>query len=269
MDLLQAIILGILQAATEFLPVSSSGHLVLVPWLLGWPEPGLMFDTVVHWGTLLAVVVYFRRDLWRLGRAWLRGFLHWDWSDLDARLVWLLLLATVPAVIFGYALESVFESLFGKPEWVSIFLLVTAGMLALAEWRGRRTRVTGDLGWKDALVIGLAQAVAIAPGISRSGATISAGMLRGLKRPDAARFSFLLSIPIVLGAGLLPLLGLDSAADLQALLPALLAGFAVSAAVGYLVIGFLLRYLEHGTLYIFSLYCTWVGLSCLIVSWLR
>lgn len=269
MNLLQAIILGLIQGLTEFIPVSSSGHLVLVPWLLKWSQPSVLFDTVLHWGTLMAVVVYFWRDWWRLITAWLRGLIHWDWHERDARLAWLLILGTVPAVVIGYLLQAWFESLFGKPVWVAVFLLVTAGFLALAEWLGRRVRTMEQQRWSDALVIGLAQAAAIAPGISRSGATMATGLLRGMKRTDAARFSFLLSAPIILGAGLVPLFDVLSApqSGVQAL--SLVAGFLVAALTGYLCIGGLLRYLQKGSLYLFSLYCTWAGLSSLIVFWLR
>ena len=122
MDILQAIVLGILQGATEFIPISSSGHLVLVPWLLRWPEPGLLFDTMVHWGTLLAVVAYFWRDWWLLITAGLRGLLRRDWSDPRSRLLWLLVLGSIPAAILGLLLEDFFESLFSEPAWVAFFL---------------------------------------------------------------------------------------------------------------------------------------------------
>jgi len=269
MDILQAIILGILQGATEFVPVSSSGHLVLVPWLLGWGEPGLVFDTVVHWGTLLAVVVYFWRDWWALLTAWLRGWARRDWSEPAARLAWLLIVGTIPAAVLGYLLESFFESLFGEPAWVSFFLLVTAGLLALAERLGSRRRRLEELGWLDALLVGLGQAAAIAPGISRSGATMSAGLFRGLERPAAARFSFLLATPVILGAGLLQMVDLLGAPDPLAQAPALVVGFVAAAASGYLCIWGLLRYLQRGRLYPFAIYCAAFGLLGLAVAWLR
>jgi len=182
MNLFQAIVLGIVQGVTEFIPVSSSAHLVLVPWLLGWESPGLVFDTVVHWGTLVAVAVvgYFWRDWVELIAAWLRGLVRWDWHEPQARLMWLIILGTLPAVVIGFALEDLFESLFGRPVWVIAFLFVTAGLLAVSERLSERTRRLGDLRWGDALAIGLGQAAAIAPGISRSGATISVGLFRGL-----------------------------------------------------------------------------------------
>ena len=269
MSLLRAIILGIIQGATEFVPVSSSGHLVLVPWLLGWDEPGLMFDTVLHLGTLLAVLAYFWRDWWRLITAWLRGLARWRWDDPHARLAWLLILGTVPAAVLGFLLEDFFESLFGQPAWVAVFLLVTAGLLALSEWLGRRQRKMEDLGWLDALVIGLGQAMAIAPGISRSGATMAAGLGRGLERPAAARFSFLLATPVILGAGAFQLLDLFALPDPTAQVPALLVGFLAAAISGYLCIWGLLRYLQRGKLYPFAIYCALAGSAALAVALLR
>jgi len=269
MNLLQAILLGLLQGATEFVPVSSSGHLVLVPWLLGWDPPGLVFDTAVHWGTLVAVVAFFWRDWWTLIRAWLQGLLRWDWSDPKARLMWLLVAGTIPAAALGYALEDAFEALFGEPLWVSLFLLVTAAVLVLSERLGRGDRALNSLRWTDALAIGIGQAIAIAPGISRSGATISAGLLRGLQRAEAAKFSFLLATPIILGAGLLQLVGLFSAPAPEAQVPALLAGFLAALLSGYFCVGFLLRYLQRGSLYPFAFYCTWLGVSSLLVALLR
>jgi len=269
MDIIQAIILGLLQGATEFIPVSSSGHLVLVPWLLGWGAPGLVFDTVVHWGTMVAVLIYFWRDWLVLIGAWLRGLARWDWREPDARLMWLLIVGSVPAAVFGFLLEDFFESLFGKPAWVAVFLMVTAAVLTLSERLGDRSRQMPDLRWTDALWIGLAQASAIAPGISRSGATIATGLLRGLERPAAARFSFLLATPIIFGAGLFKLMDLGSMADATAQIPILVAGFVAAAAGGYLCIWALLRYLQRGRLYPFAIYCALAGVFSLVVIWVR
>ena len=271
MSVIQAIILGFVQGATEFVPVSSSGHLVLVPWLLGWPAPGLVFDTMVHWGTLVAIVAYFWRDWWAVISAWVQGLVHRDWSDPNARLGWLLVIGSIPAAVLGFLLEDWFESLFGEPAWVSFFLLVTAAILAVSEWlsRSKRTRRVADLRWTDALIIGVGQAVAIAPGISRSGATMSAGLLLGLDRPAAARFSFMLAAPAILGAGLLQLVKLSSTPDPLAQFPVLAAGFLAALITGYAAIWGLLRYLQRRKLTLFAIYCVWVGISCLIVAWLR
>lgn len=269
MDIIQALVLGVIQGATEFIPVSSSGHLVLAPWLLNWDSPGLVFDTVAHWGTLVAVLVYFRNDWWRLVSAWFGSLAGRRRGDPEARLAWLLVAGTIPAAVIGFALEDWFESLFSSPAWVSFFLLVTAVLLAVCERLGKRTRHVDDLRVSDALLIGLMQAAAIAPGISRSGATMSQGMLVGLERPAAARFSFLLATPIILGAGVFKLLDLARMPNALAHVPPLVAGFIAAAATGYVCIWGLLRYLQRGTLYSFAAYCGLVGASCLVVAWLR
>jgi len=248
---------------------------VLVPWLLGWPSPSLAFDTIVHWGTLVAVIAYFWRDWRALISAWVRGLVHWDWRDPMARLAWLLIIGTIPAAVIGYLFESLFESLFSAPVWVSLFLLATAVMLVLAEWLGSRSTAGArglqmdSLRWPHALVIGFGQAVAIAPGISRSGATMSTGLAGGLQRPAAARFSFLLSAPVILGAGLLQLAKLASEPNALAQVPTLAAGFAVAAVIGYVCIWGMLRYLQRGKLYPFAIYCAAFGTFCLVVAWLR
>ena len=269
MEIIQAIVLGLLQGATEFMPVSSSGHLVLVPWLLGWGSPGLVFDTVVHWGTLVAVLAYFWRDWIELIGAWLRGLVRWDWRDPLARLAWLLILGSIPAAVLGFLFEDFFESLFGKPAWVAFFMLVTAALLTLGELLGKRRRSQADLGWLDAILIGLAQASAIAPGISRSGATISTGLFRGLERDAAARFSFLLATPIIFGAGLFKLTDLGAMADPAGQILGLVAGFLAAAVAGYVCIWALLRYLQRGRLYPFAVYCACAAVFCLIVAWIR
>ena len=300
MNILQAIILGVLQGATEFLPVSSSGHLVLVPWLLGWSEPGLAFDTVVHWGTALAVVAYFWREWVSMLRAALRSLRRLltgrrlrtsqstegletsaDISEpksppqtvrgsaADARLAWLVLLGTVPAALIGGLLDDFFEEMFARPMAAAAFLLVTAVLLTASERLGRRERDLADLTWLDALVVGLAQALAIFPGISRSGATISAGLARGLQREPSARFSFFLATPIILGAGFLQLVDLAQEGGLVAQAPTLIAGFLAAAAVGFGCIYFLLRYLQRRRLYPFAIYCAVAGVVCLIVALTR
>ncbi len=260
MNLFQAFLLGALQGATEFLPVSSSGHLVLAPWLLGWPVSSLAFDAVVHWGTALAVIVYFRRD-------WLS--LVKETRSFEKNLLSLILLGTLPAALIGYLLEDFFEGMFARPVAAAGFLLVTAALLALTEWLGRRERDLDTLDWLDALLVGLAQALAILPGISRSGATIAAGLARGLKREPAARFSFLLATPIILGAGLLKVMGLAQAGAMAAQAPTLIVGFLSASAVGLGCVHFLMRYLQRRRLYPFAVYCAVVGVVCLLVALAR
>ena len=260
MNPVQALVLGAVQGATEFLPISSSGHLVLVPWALGWDKPGLVFDTTVHLGTLVAVLAYFYRDLWSIFIAWLRSFRPPDSGNDQARLAWLILIGTLPAVVLGYLLQDFFESLFGRPLWVALLLIVTAFLLAVAERMGKRQRPLRSLKWRDALTIGLAQACAIAPGISRSGATISGGLLRGMKREDAARFSFLLSTPIIFGTGLLQLKDVVSASAPPGQWAILALGFGASAITGYLFIHWLMKHLQEHSLYPFAIYCACVGI---------
>jgi undecaprenyl-diphosphatase len=264
---LHALLLGLLQGATEFIPVSSSGHLVLVPWLLNWPEPGLAFDAVVHWGTLLAIGVYFWRDLTLVASAWLQGWRARSWPDPKGRLAWLILIGTLPAVALGLLLEDWFEALFGAPGAVSAFLIVTGLLLAGSERLGRRESGEEQLKWWDALLIGLGQAAAIAPGISRSGATMAAGLLRGMRREAAARFSFLLGTPVILGAGVLQLAKLAMSEQVEEEWRTLVLGFAAAAASGYLCIRFLLRYLRRRSLYPFALYCCVAGMVALVASW--
>ncbi len=269
MNPIQALILGILQGATEFLPISSSAHLVLVPWLLDWRPPGLPFDTMVHWGTLVAVVIFFWRDLLRLIAAGARSLVHRSLADPEARLAWGIVAGTLPAAALGYLFEDQFEALFLNPRAVGGFLLVTALLLFISERWSQQRRELQEVNLMDALLIGLAQAIAIAPGISRSGATIAAGLGRGLRRETAARFSFLLSIPAILGAGLLQgvKLAISDAPGNGVML--LVIGFLAATVTGYLCIRFLLSFLQRGRLYIFAAYCALAGLSGLVLSFVR
>lgn len=283
MSLLQAVLLGAVQGATEFLPVSSSGHLVLVPWLLRWRSPGLAFDAVVHWGTALAVIAYFWKEWVALVRATvlslggvlqqsIRSSEHIASEGEGSRrdvLAWLIVLGTVPGVLIGYSLEDFFESVFARPAAAAGFLLVTAVLLAISEHLGRRERDLDDLRWPDALVVGFGQALAIFPGISRSGATIAAGLAQGMKRAPAARFSFLLGTPIVLGAGLLKVVELMRTDQWITQVPALIAGFAASAVVGFICVHVLLRYLQRRRLYPFAVYCALFGVFSLLMSIMR
>jgi undecaprenyl-diphosphatase len=280
-NLFQALLLGILQGASEFLPISSSGHLVLVPWLLNWPTPGLTFDAVVHWGTAAAVVAYFWRDWVILAGAAIRTLRETGFFGKNpvsggaeppqgsARLAWLILLGTIPAAVIGYLFDDFFETMFARPVAAAGFLLVTAALLAASERIGRREHGVDSLTWLDALLVGLAQALAIFPGVSRSGATIAAGLTRNLKRKPAARFSFLLATPIILGAGLFKLVDLVEAGGLAAQASALVVGFVAAGVVGYGCIHFLMRYLEQRRLYPFAVYCAAAGTLCLLVALAR
>lgn len=267
--MLQALILGLVQGATEFLPISSSGHLVLVPWFLGWEDPGLAFDTFLHLGTLVAVLAYFRRDLWSLALAWAGSLRKRGLDDPQARVAWLIIWGTLPAVVMGFTLKDLFERLFAAPVWVSILLLVTGLLLFLGERVRRSEGRMKSLTWLDALIVGLAQGVAIAPGVSRSGATISAGLWRGLGREEAARFSFLLATPAILGANLLQLWGLARVSGAGEVAPTLLLGFLAAAVSGYLAIRFFLGFLKRRSLHPFSLYCWLLGTLTLLLALFR
>lgn len=265
----KALVLGILQGATEFLPISSSGHLVLVPWVLGWSSPGLAFDTLVHWGTLVAVVAYFYRDLIALIQAWVGNVFLRRPATSDARMAWLLIVGTLPALVMGLAGETFFEELFSTPVWVAVFLLVTAAILTLSERLGKRVKEAEQLAFWEAILIGVAQGLAIAPGISRSGATIAMGLVLGLRRPAAARFSFLLSLPIILGAGLLQLVEWLGEPTGNVTWLHMSIGFLAAAISGYLCIRFLLSFLQRGKLYPFAIYCALAGVSGLILAAFR
>jgi undecaprenyl-diphosphatase len=270
MTLLQSILLGIIQGLTEFLPVSSSAHLVIVPYLFGWQIPAQVafaFDVLVQVATLVAVVAYFWKDLVMIGRAWILGLIkRRPFAEPSARLGWLLILGTIPAGLFGLLARDAIESAFTSPVATALFLLVTAGLMVIAEHLGQRTRSLESLTWLDSLWVGVFQALSVFPGISRSGATISGGMLRNVERPAAARYSFLLSIPIMLAAGLLAGLDLIKIPSFTTYLPVFIPGFLAAAVTGYLVIRWLLRYLAHRPLTVFSIYCFCLSLLTLAVT---
>ncbi len=259
MSLFQAFILGLVQGATEFIPVSSSGHLVLVPWLLGWkldPEIVFAFDVLVQWGTLVAVVAYLWSDLVAILQGVIKALIaRRPLATWEARLGWLLLLSTLPAVILGLLLTDTVEAAFDSATATAIFLLVTAALLALSERLGHRYRPLEALSGLDAIWIGLGQALALFPGISRSGATIAAALSRNLDRMAAARFSFLMSVPVILGAGMLSLKDLLDAGTLGGHLPVLGVGFVAAAISGYFCIWGLLAFLRRRSLYAFAVYC--------------
>ncbi len=263
MSLSQIVLLGILQGATEFLPVSSSGHLVIVPYLLGWTASSLVVDTVLHLGTLVAILIYFRRDLLALGEAWWQSVRSRSVASPEARLAWLIVLASVPAALIGFLLEDWFASLFARPRAAALFLLGTAALLLLSEYLARRSRCLESMSWRDALFIGLAQSLAIAPGLSRSGSTIAAGLILGYRRADAARFSFLLAVPIILGSGLYQLLQLADGGDLGVSLGGLALGFLAAGLTGYGAIAGLLALVKRQSLWPFALYCATLGLVIL------
>lgn len=253
---LQAVFLGFVQGMTEFIPISSSGHLVLAPRALGWSDPGLAFDVAVHLGTLLALLVYFRVEWIRIIRGFFASFASRPsaWT-FDMKLSWMLVLASIPAGLAGALLGDAIEENLRTPAWVAVFLLAGAAMMVAAEALGRRSRDFSRLRARDAGVMGLAQVLALAPGVSRSGATISAGMYDGLNREAAAKFAFLMSGPVIAGAGIWQGLQLVRDGFPKTTGPAVFAaGFAASAVTGFFAIKLLLGYLRRGTLIPFVIY---------------
>jgi undecaprenyl-diphosphatase len=259
----QAILLGILQGLAEFLPISSSGHLVIVPHLLGWPDPGLTMDTMLHMGTLLAIVVYFWSDLWELAAAAVNSIKRRSLDDPQARVAWGVVVATIPGAVVGLLFEDFFERLFGLPRAAAAFLLGTAFLLLVSELAGSRRRPITSISWINALLIGLAQMLAIVPGLSRSGSTIATGMLLGFRREDAARFSVLLGVPIMAGTGLYQLAKfITGVADSPPVMLVVL-GVASAAISGYLAIAGLLAVVRRRSLLGFAAYCAVFGLLVL------
>ena len=271
-QLVQAIVLGIVQGLTEFLPISSSGHHIVVPALLGWDDPfieSLAFSVMLHVATLGALLIYFARDWVRLVPAGLAAIRDRSLGDdPDRRLAWLLAATTVPAVIVGLALNDLIETAFREPRLVAMTLVAGAVILWLADRLGSRSRGIDQLTFRSALAIGAAQALALVPGVSRSGISISAGLFAGLNREAAARFAFLMATPITAGAGLWEarkILTGEAGIDLPVL--PLLAGMLASLVAGLLAIAFVMRYLRSNGVGLFVAYR--LGLAALVVvAWL-
>ncbi|NMB45890.1 MAG: undecaprenyl-diphosphate phosphatase [Firmicutes bacterium] len=268
MSIWKAIVLGIVQGLTEFLPVSSSGHLVLLGQLFGLEEPDLTFDVMVHLGTLIAVVVALRGEIGLL----LQGLRPMDMEQGPAasrvkagrRLILLLVIGTLPAAVVGLIAKDFIEQLFGSVAFVGVALLITGSLLWWAEGRHDGGRTLEEMKPQDALHIGTMQILALAPGISRSGTTISGGLVRGLTRSEAARFSFLLSIPVIAGAVLLQIDDLFAAFAGGTWVP-LVAGTVAAALSGFVAIEGLLKLIRHHSLRVFSYYTWAVGLMVLIL----
>jgi undecaprenyl-diphosphatase len=273
MTILQSIILGIIQGLTEFLPISSSAHLVITPYIFGWNIPaqaGFVFDVLVQLGTLLAVILFFRKDLYQIILGVINGLIKKQpFVEPNSRLGWMLVLASIPAVIAGLLFKDPVERALGSPVTAALLLLGTAVLLVIAEWLGKRNRQFESVSWLDALIMGLFQAISLLPGISRSGSTITGGMLRNLDRPAAARFSFLMSVPVMIGAGALATIDLIKSPDFTGQIPTLVIGFVTAAIVGYLSIRWLLAYLVKRPLYLFAIYCVVVSVTVLLFSFFR
>ncbi|MFM7270503.1 MAG: undecaprenyl-diphosphatase UppP [Actinomycetes bacterium] len=271
MSILHAIVLGIVQGLTEFLPISSSGHLILVPDLLGWndfagdPALGKAFDVALHLGTLVGACWYFRHDLARYLAAAARSATRRSPRDPDARLAWLLLLSAVPGALVGALLASTIDEHLGEPVLIGVMLIIGGGVLWWADRLGGRREVEGFVA-RDAGIMGVAQAIALQPGVSRSGITITAGLWLGFDRTAATRISFLMSLPIIAGAGLYKGLEVATSGGLPpGTAPAFLAGFLAAAISGWIAIAGLLQYLRTRTFLPFVWYRFIVGTAVIIV----
>lgn len=271
MDYLRAAILGIVQGLSEFLPISSSGHLILVPALFNWPDQGLAFDVGLHCGTLLALLAYFWSDWWSMARSFFRDLARKQARvaeyDAQSQLLLLLALGSVPAAIVGFAFNDWIEENLRQPWLVAIALAVAGVVMLVADRRSRLDRQISGITVVDAVLIGIAQAFALFPGVSRSGATISMGLFRHLTRDSAARFAFLLGTPAFVGAALLKAKDLESLGGKET--NELLIGFACSAVVGFLVIHLLLRFLRTRTLMPFVVYRLFVAALTLLIGAIR
>ena len=273
MPLLQVVILALVQAATEFLPVSSTAHLVLVPWVLGWKDPGLFFDIALHFGTLIAVLVYFARTWIRLifsglGKQVFRPSPDHPDAALygNPRLFWFLVAATFPAGIAGMALEDLVETTLRSPVVIGVMLIAVGILIWWAERRGRLDNDLDRMSLRQAMLIGCAQAIALIPGTSRSGITIATGLFLGFKRPAAARFSFLLSAPIIAGASAKAALDVLADGIPTGMQVPFLVGILVSAVGGHAVIALFLRYLQHSTMRVFVYYRLTFGIIVLALA---
>ena len=264
MDAFQAIVLGIVQGLTEFLPISSTGHLRIVPAFVGWDDPGAAFTAVTQLGTMAAVLVYFRHDLWSIARGWWAGL--WEPAKrqtLDSRMGWYLIIGTIPIGIFGFLFRNHIEDEARNLTLIGVMLIALGLVLLIAERVSTREREVEDVTRRDAIAVGFAQALALVPGVSRSGATITAGLFLGFDRPAAARFSFLLSVPAVVLSGLFELRKIGGEGAVGAFPTALATVTAFIA--GYAAIAFLLRFLvTHSTL-VFVVYRVALGTLVLVL----
>lgn len=267
MTLLTGFLLGIIQGLTEYIPVSSTAHLLIAQKLMGLPadDAAFAFNVLVQLGTTLALIIYFWNDLLAL----IRAFFAKPFSTSENKLAWYIIIATIPALLAGVLLNSFVKGLFKTPLLeAAIRLLSAAILLFAAEWLGKRLRGLETMTWVDALIVGLFQILAIFPGASRSGTTISGGMLRGFDRPAAARFAFLLSVPVLLAAGAYETKDVIQLHQLGTFLPVLAIGFVTAAIVGWFSIRWLLNYLNKNSLQVFAVYCAVVGLLCLLIQFI-
>jgi undecaprenyl-diphosphatase len=266
MTFLQSFLLGIVQGLTEFIPVSSTAHLLVAEHYMGLDPNDQMlfsFSVLVQLGTLISVFIFYWKDLLGL----IQAFFARPFSTAQNRLAWYIIIATVPALLFGFILKDAVEALFRNPvREASIRLLTAALLMFLAEWLTKKDRTLNSMTWLDALFIGILQILSVFPGASRSGTTISGGMFRRFDRPSAARFAFLMSVPVMLAAGGYQTLDVIQMPNIAQFLPLLAVGFVTAAIVGWLAIKWLIGYLSQHSLYVFSAYCVGAGLICLAIS---
>ena len=268
MSWFEAVILGVVQGLTEFLPISSTGHLRIVPAFLGWEDPGAAFTAIVQLGTMAAVLIYFRRELWRIVVTWLASLRRPELrSSLDARMGWYVIIGTVPIAVLGLIFSNQIETTARSLYLIGTMLIVFGLVMWLVDRGSRRVRDEGDVARRDAIVVGLAQALALIPGVSRSGATITAGLLMGLKREAAARFSFLLSVPAIVLSGLYEFAKvLTGEESTDVAYSELAIATLVAFVVGYASIAFLLRYLASHSLAVFVWYRILLGALVLVLA---
>ena len=272
MTLLHAFLLGIIQGLTEFIPVSSTAHLLIAQSLLGIPASDAMFAflVLVQLGTIVSLIVFFWKDLLTIVMDTLKnlnGVRSFNSLPQNAKLGWYIVIATIPALLAGVLLKNFVEALFKTPLIeAAIRLFAAAVLLAVAEYFGKRVRKLDSMTWLDALIVGLMQVIAVFPGASRSGTTISGGMFRGFDRPSAARFAFLMSVPVMLAAGAYESLGLLKLPNLGQFLPLLAVGFITAAIVGWFAIRWLINYLSKNSLYVFAGYCAVIGFIALLFA---
>jgi undecaprenyl-diphosphatase len=264
-DLLKAVVLGTLQGLTEFLPISSSAHLRIYPELFGWGDPGAAFTAVIQIGTELAVLIYFRRDIWRIATMWLKSLVKPEYrGHLDARMGWFIIIGSLPIVVLGVLLKDVIERDFRNLWIIGTTLIVMGIVLGIADRFGSTDKSIKQITLRDAVLMGAAQALALVPGVSRSGATLSMGRILGYNREAATRYAFLLAIPAVVGAGLFELKEIPHGDNAYGWGPTILATV-VSFAVGYAAIAWLLRYVVTKSYTPFVLYRVALGTATLIL----
>jgi undecaprenyl-diphosphatase len=267
LDFLKAVVLGIIQGLTEFLPISSSAHLRIFPEWFGWGDPGAAFTAVIQIGTELAVLIYFRKDIWRIASAWVRAVYDPSWrGHEDARMGWYVIIGSMPIVILGVLLKDVIEEDFRNLWIIGTTLIVLGVILGLADRYGGNDRSIKRMNVQHAVALGAAQAMALVPGVSRSGATISMGRVLGYERAAATRFAFLLAIPAVVGAGIFELQEIPGGDNAYGPVPTLVATV-VSFVVGYAAIAWLLRYVSTKSFLPFVLYRIGLGSLTLILVW--